>query len=66
MDCNEFVYTIQHFNPEDLSQVERIAVICHLQECEDCCKFVGELIKNLKEVNPKMKRLALADKELTN
>ena len=69
MECEEFLYTIKHYLPQDLTQVERIWIIEHLKECESCCRFVGELVfKSKKQIeeNPDLiaKELALLDKKV--
>jgi predicted anti-sigma-YlaC factor YlaD len=69
MDCEEFLYVIQHYLPQELEQVERIWVIEHIQECESCCRFVSELVFKAKDdierlADLEIKRLAELDKKV--
>ena len=62
MQCDEFLYIIQNYLPQDLEQVERIWIIDHIKECESCCQFVSKMV--FKEPDLEAKRLAELDKKV--
>jgi hypothetical protein len=64
MECDEFLYIIRNHKPQDIAQVERIMMICHLKECESCAKLINEQIANGVENDEEVKRLAEMDKSI--
>ena len=64
MECDEFLYIIRNHKPQDIAQVERIMMICHLKECESCAKLINEQIANGVENDEEVKRLAEMDREV--
>lgn len=64
MTCEEFKLIYHHYSPQDVSQVERIRMIEHTQECEDCFKFITEEIKIIQNLDFSMLNLAKMDGQI--
>jgi hypothetical protein len=57
------MHIVKNFQPQDIAQVERIAMICHLQECTECSQFILEQIEEHGiQDNPEVKSLAEMDR----
>jgi len=64
MECDEFLYIIRNHKPQDIAQVERVMMVCHLKECETCAKFINDQIANGVENDEEVKILAEMDREV--
>lgn len=65
MECSEFMNICKNFHPRDIAQVERIAMICHMENCPDCNQFiVDQLQENGVVDEPEVKMLAEMDRRV--
>lgn len=63
-ECEYFLNMISNYQPQDLTQVERIWLIEHVKECENCCKLINEQIHNMEVLDFSAKPLAELDKNI--
>lgn len=63
MECDNFLALVNNYQPQDLTQVERIWLICHFRECESCRVFISGLPTN-DSADEEMRELAQSDKRV--
>lgn len=63
-ECEYFLDMTSNYLPQDLTQVERIWLIEHVKECENCRKLVNEKIQHMKKLDFSVKELAELDKNI--